>query len=475
MGSWKKLCCHVHSRLRLELKRALSLQICLLAGTLLIYILSSDSVAAQDSQYWNIQYGTKATLLGGAVIGSVSDLSATYYNPGAVSLFENPKLILSAKVYEYDWIKIENGAGANRDLTSQKFGAAPNFFAIKIKRDTASRSKLAISILTRQFMSLNFNTRNVSTSVSETGDTSSLSGLFFGYEYLNEMWGGLTYSYKVNESVGIGVTGYGIYRYQTIQRQCLIDELMPNQTIQGYENIRSIAYTNYRTLLKAGIGIKQAPFTMGLTVTTPSLNVMGSGSFGYGRVINDPDSVQNNVYATSFQDSLKAVYKSSWAIGFGAAYWQEKYNLHFSAEWYDAVSKYNPLVPKDFAAQSSGELIHNEIIQEFKSVLNVGAGFVYNVNKSTDVSGGFTTDFSANIGPRSSSIALTQWNIYHVNAGSNFKIGKAEITLGLSYSFGRDYINQQVDLSDVSGEAASITPDLKTSFKRVKLLFGFIF
>lgn len=106
-------------RLRLEIILPRMLKTCLVFGLYFTLLFRSISVVAQDSQYWNLQYGTKATLLGGAVIGSVSDLSATYYNPGAVSLRE-PKLILSAKVYEYDWIKIENGAGANRDLTSQK-------------------------------------------------------------------------------------------------------------------------------------------------------------------------------------------------------------------------------------------------------------------------------------------------------------------------------------------------------------------
>ena len=50
----------------------------------------------QDAHYWNIQYGTSSTLLGGAVIGSVSDLSATYYNPGAVALFEDANFIFRA-------------------------------------------------------------------------------------------------------------------------------------------------------------------------------------------------------------------------------------------------------------------------------------------------------------------------------------------------------------------------------------------
>lgn len=54
--------------------------------TVSVLLIISSQAFSQDSHYWNIQYGTKATLLGGAVIGSVSDLSATYYNPGAISL-----------------------------------------------------------------------------------------------------------------------------------------------------------------------------------------------------------------------------------------------------------------------------------------------------------------------------------------------------------------------------------------------------
>jgi len=36
-------------------------------------LLLATGARAQDTHYWNIQYGTRATLLGGAVIGSVSD------------------------------------------------------------------------------------------------------------------------------------------------------------------------------------------------------------------------------------------------------------------------------------------------------------------------------------------------------------------------------------------------------------------
>ncbi|MCK5572460.1 MAG: hypothetical protein KAJ12_06850, partial [Bacteroidetes bacterium] len=46
---------------------------------IVLLLLLNISAPGQETYYWNIQYGTRSTLLGGAVIGSASDLSATYY------------------------------------------------------------------------------------------------------------------------------------------------------------------------------------------------------------------------------------------------------------------------------------------------------------------------------------------------------------------------------------------------------------
>ena len=53
---------------------------------------------AQDANYWTNQYGTRSTLLGGAVVGSVLDLSGTYYNPGGLGLIDKPSTLEAAKV-----------------------------------------------------------------------------------------------------------------------------------------------------------------------------------------------------------------------------------------------------------------------------------------------------------------------------------------------------------------------------------------
>ena len=62
----------------------------------LILFLSSEC-QAQDANYWTNQYGSRSMILGGAVIGSVLDISGTYYNPGGLSLIEDPDVFLAAK------------------------------------------------------------------------------------------------------------------------------------------------------------------------------------------------------------------------------------------------------------------------------------------------------------------------------------------------------------------------------------------
>ena len=63
-------------------------------------IVPPQNAVAQDTHYWSNQYGPKSMLLSGAVIGSVHDMSATFYNPGALGYIDKPDLLLSANAYQ---------------------------------------------------------------------------------------------------------------------------------------------------------------------------------------------------------------------------------------------------------------------------------------------------------------------------------------------------------------------------------------
>ena len=106
--------------------RRISILGSIVAAVSLLAVLGS----AQDSHYWTYQYGTRSNLLGGAVIGSVLDLSGTYYNPGGLSLIETEavELLMFAKVFHFPTISIE-GLGPE-DLIMSEFRRLPRDAAL---------------------------------------------------------------------------------------------------------------------------------------------------------------------------------------------------------------------------------------------------------------------------------------------------------------------------------------------------------
>lgn len=106
--------------------------------------------AAQDSHYWTLQYGPRSSLLGGAVIGSVDDVSATFYNPGALSLASDVAFAVSADVFEVTGVILEGGGGEGVDLGNAKSGLRPSMIAGTIKQGLLGGGGiLAYSALTR--------------------------------------------------------------------------------------------------------------------------------------------------------------------------------------------------------------------------------------------------------------------------------------------------------------------------------------
>jgi len=436
-------------------------------------------VIAQDSHYWNIQYGTGSTLLGGAVIGSVSDLSATYYNPGAVALFKDANFILSARVYQLETIKVEDGAGLGKDLNFSTVVPSPSFVAFDLKFDFLGEARLAFSILTRQKMNFEFQSRLIDSLdiiESSPGKENFAGGISVRREF-NEVWGGLTYATKLNDVIGFGATWYMAYRSQRSANEAII-QVLPTAggDIASFTDIRNYRYNNLRSLLKFGIGMNFQPLTLGATVTTPSLNIGGSGSVGTHFFLNgldtDGDGNIDNEFDSNFQNEISSEYKSSWAVGIGGGYKFGKFRFHASAEWYDAVSKFFVLDTKSFVSQGSGETL--------KSVTNYGFGVDFFSSESLIISGSFVTDFSARIpGTETnlsvSTLSVSTWDIYHISGGTTFKIGNSDLTLGLEYAFGSKEIDQVIDITDPGNDQnPDVVKKSDVTIQRIKILIGFV-
>jgi len=218
---------------------------------------------------------------------------------------------------------------------------------------------------------------------------------------------------------------------------------------------------------------------MGLTITSPSLNITGSGSVGTHFFLNgidrDGDGINDNEFDSNFQDEVISEYKSSWAVGFGGGYRFGKFKFHLSAEWYDAVAKFSVLDTEPFLSQGSGETLTNDLTHELKSVINYGLGVDFFSSESLILSGSFVTDFSARNPETETNLTVSTWDIYHISGGSTFKVGNSDLTLGLEYAFGSKEIDQQIDITDPGNEQnADIEKQSKVTIQRIKLLIGFV-
>ena len=79
----------------------------LLGLIVIIFFACSDSYA-QDTHHWNNQFGTRAALLGGAVLTDTIDNAGVYYNPGNLAFLDTTTLSINANLYGLENIKIEN-------------------------------------------------------------------------------------------------------------------------------------------------------------------------------------------------------------------------------------------------------------------------------------------------------------------------------------------------------------------------------
>jgi hypothetical protein len=435
-----------------------------------------SNVAAQDTHYWNLQYGTKSNLLGGAVIGSVADMAATYYNPAALALFPTQEILLSGKIYQYSALTLKNGAGLGKDLTSSTIEAAPSLFAGSFTFDWLGDHILSYSILTRQSMNFGIEGRRGGVRDTQAGDE-LVAGELIANQELSDLWIGLTWAVKLSPQLAIGVTPYLSIRDQKTRKHAYSEILDPFGNVSAAILTQQFDYNNYRLLAKAGMAANFDPLTLGLSITTPDLSISGSGSSLVNLVNTGEGSNEETVLIANYQQDVTAHHHMPLSLGIGAGYRLGKHRLHFSAEWYNKVDKYQVLDTKDFTGQSNGETFPNRVDSESNSVLNYGFGLEFYMSEKLNLYFSYITDFSSVVPNTSTNLTVSTWDIYHISGGASFSIGRSEFTLGLNYAFGSDKVKGPVNLpdSEIKNALADLLEGSTVDYTRLKLLVGFSF
>ena len=434
-------------------------------------------LTAQDAQYWTVQYGNEARLLSGAVIGSVFDLSAVFYNPGRLALVTDPRLVLAGNVFRYTSITVEDAFGNGTDLNTTKIGGVPSLFAGELRFKFLGSHRLAYSFLTRQDFDFEVSER-LDLRGPEVGNPQFdlfTAGFVFN-QSMDEYWAGLTWAHTLGTKLGIGVTTFVAVRDQKSREQTLAQavDTTGNAGIalqqQGYN------LENWRLLLKLGLGGNFGNWELGLSVTTPSVGLLGSGAAAYDRTLitQDFDGPGTSIseVTTSTQPDLPSTYKSPLSIGIGAAYRKGAARIHASAEWYDAVPAYDildpaPVVLPDTSLASFG------LTQELNSVTNIAVGAEYKFGPKLTGYVGFRTDRSAMDQALSDNTSLALWDIYHVSAGGTFSVGASDFTIGGILATGSDVTSTGINFIPGRSGPVDLPDELGVKFTRFTFVLGF--
>ncbi len=436
--------------------------------------------AGQDSHYWTYQYGTRANLLGGLVIGSVVDISAVYYNPGALSLIDDPELILTSKVFELTDYTARGQEDRPLQLSDLRMDQAPGFLGGTMPFRFLDNHVLAYSVFTRHRQKLKLDGADVwqeDLIDGATGAEDAFAQLLLSRD-LSETWVGLSWSAPVGR-FGVGVSQFVAYRSQkstSLAAGTAYNSSFPAATSSSAQ--AAYSYWNARLLWKLGVTWEWEGISWGLTATTPSLSVVGQG-----RVLANASSLeqgldtvsgQDPVFAAAYREGLKARYQSPWSLGLGAAYGFGKSRLHLSGEYYGKNPEFTIMDGGEAIAQSSGDSVSLVLTDQQDDVLNAGLGYRYQFSERVTGYVSFRTDLSSvDRGDTDPSLAVPL-NLYHITTGTALKIPIADITLGLGFSWGQSTQPVRIRRTLENDYIISQLPEtIKTKYRAVRFIFAF--
>lgn len=456
-----------------------------------VFIISTafKPLSAQDQHYWNLMGGTRSSLMGGLVVGGVRDNSATFYNPGALGFFNIRGHTISATAYHLERVLLDNGAGVGLDIESNQLNIIPTMAAGAFDIPFINVGPIIYSLSTKAFSTIKASARTeFSRDIIPTIENALVVGnnqtlnIFEGEEiysaqyfldvFIEEYWGGLSYAKKINDNLSLGVTGFGVYTSRT-QNQSVSNFAYDKNTLQS-ANTRILEYVDFwsvRFITKFGLALDYGKLKSGLTVTSPSINLLGTANInseiGSSRLLvieeqNSGRKIPIDIFASDRQERIKIKYKSPMSFAAGIEY-EISDRLRFSAaaEWFMEQKRYtiiNPEFNQYFVG--IGEILNDEIYNSqvllrvedaSRSVINFGGAIEYDLFEDIQSYFSFRTDYkhSKSFETNGISLGLSDWNIYHFTTGATYSDKTSKLGIGAKFSFGRnDNVGQIINISN---------------------------
>ncbi|MEZ5993070.1 MAG: hypothetical protein R3E76_12020 [Planctomycetota bacterium] len=458
----------------------------------------SCQLVAQDNHYWTHNFGTRASLMGGAVIGGDPDTSAVYYNPGRLGWLTNDSLKVSADGYQLSTLTIRDGAGKGENLTSTDGDIIP-LAGSGVFLFGEPGIALGFQIMARQYFNAGVSTRreefkNVIDDARSAGNEQYIGSFQFDTN-TEEYWAGLGFGWAITEWLGVGITHFGALRFEEQSYNITTRAVGGSGQTFGADNIAGFDLWNVRTLWKLGVSAQFGPLKMGLTVTTQSVNLFGGATIRRQISVDDldidNDGTGNELEANDRRDGVSSEYRSPWSFATGVDYDFGPVILAVAAEWFLPVGRYTPANPsgdKAFFIGIPGSGSSRELLTVYdgkRGAFNVAIGL--ETEFSDDWSGFWSMrrdaaadylDFDDKV-----HFGISTWDLFHFDTGIAYTTRqddgskKHELMVGLQFVLGAGRTEQPVNF-DTPREDRLLTGSTKRtdiSYFSISLLVGYTY
>jgi hypothetical protein len=418
-----------------------------------VLLASAWPASAQDAHYWTYGYGPVGQLTEGTLVGGVSDLSAVYYNPGALALVDQPRFVIGLTSVELASIEVPGAAGERLDFDQTLVDVVPAVVAGHIGECRGQADHFAFAFLARHDSDWDLGYSDVQISAS-TPDATAGFGRF--RQRLVEYWVGGSWSHRLSDRLSIGLSPFFAFRAQRSRRALTVEELSGGAARAAFVGVEN-EYNHMRLLAKAGVAWRPGRLELGATVTAPGVKLWGSGKSVFNATV--AGDAETPLLSASTQKGLEASYHAPWSVAAGATWRRPRGAIHTTVEWFSAVGEYEILHPEPAPVAGSSETLPLVFRGEARSVVCYGLGLEQHLGDRVVLYGGAAHNESAYVASRD---AFAAWDLTDVTAGFTFDTGRAKVALGVGYAWGSKELAQPI----VPPEEDSPPPARNASYNR---------
>jgi len=477
------------------------------------FLFYSILLDAQMDHYWSNNFNTSSALLGGAVVGGDPDASSIYYNPSMISQADQANLALSANLFKFEMVRYNNALGEDLNIKKDQFNVIPRFVSYTTHGGDNIDIELAFFTRNQDEISV-FENYSVGVDILNLpdGDEFYNGTMQYSRKY-SDQWFSLGLSQQLSDNFSLGVGTY--FPLKNYRSESELDirafPMTDNVTYDSVPGKYYVASTTENSVMKAwdlrllwklGMHYQAGDLGIGLTITTPSLHLFGTGSIKreLSRInIYDPGTLDpiGDAAIIDFQEDLKVNLKDPFSIAFGLHYAPEgiRSAVMMTVEYFAPISNYDVLQPEagnEQATDSIIDLLNGTSFlttqREAVAVLNVALGYRYRASEKLYLITGVRTDFTSvdkEIGQDlSREFNLIPYDIYHITIGVDAKFPRLEIVTGLQYSVGRKSglsqltnFTDAVEYNETTGRVLQGTPQetMTVKYNVISLFLGFTY